>query len=458
MNELALFAGAGGGILGGLLHGWRTVAAVEIEDYPRRVLLQRQADGILPRFPIWDDVRTFDGKPWRGKVDVISGGFPCQDISSAGKGAGIDGARSGLWSEMARIIREVRPRFVFVENSPMLTVRGLGVVLGDLAALGYDARWGVLGARDVGAPHKRDRMWVLAYAKCEQDNSERRLSERRRDSLGWGEKATFCEDGEASSDCIDGQGESEDLADADKTRLQGRNSGREGGENLRTQTGGQLNPSWVETLMAWPKDWTCLDPMNLADYKKWLRGFVYEKAQNEKETLRGVREADGKAAVWGAPRGSWGMEPQEVLQSLMCEHSKVYNEIGLALAGAEVSERAMRVLRDTAAATGSPLGRELQEYSDNELADFVRVVSQVYPSYGRQAWASGTWEATHPRVATGIAHRVDRLKAIGNGQVPAVAALAWQILGGPVETEAAPSEPGAASNETSADIAPAAGR
>ena len=162
MNELALFAGAGGGILGGLLHGWRTVAAVEIEDYPRRVLLQRQADGILPRFPIWDDVCTFDGKPWRGKVDVISGGFPCQDISSAGKGAGIDGARSGLWSEMARIIREVRPRFVFVENSPVLTIRGLGVVLGDLAEMGYDARWGVLGACDAGAPHRRDRIWIKA--------------------------------------------------------------------------------------------------------------------------------------------------------------------------------------------------------------------------------------------------------------------------------------------------------
>ena len=86
MNELALFAGAGGGILGGHLLGWRTVCAVEIEDYPRRVLLQRQADGFLPRFPIWDDVRTFDGKPWKGKVDVISGGFPCQDISIAGGG------------------------------------------------------------------------------------------------------------------------------------------------------------------------------------------------------------------------------------------------------------------------------------------------------------------------------------------------------------------------------------
>jgi DNA (cytosine-5)-methyltransferase 1 len=121
MNELALFAGSGGGILGGHLLGWRTVAAVEIEDYPRRVLLQRQADGLLPRFPIWDDICTFDGHPWRGKVDVISGGFPCQDISAAGKGDGLDGERSGLWTEMARLVGEVRPRFVFVENSPMLT-------------------------------------------------------------------------------------------------------------------------------------------------------------------------------------------------------------------------------------------------------------------------------------------------------------------------------------------------
>ena len=162
MNELALFAGAGGGILGGHLLGWRTIAAVEIEDYPRRVLLQRQADGLLPRFPIWDDIRTFDGKHWAGKVDVISGGFPCQDISAAGKGAGLDGERSGLWGEMARVIHEVRPKFVFVENSPMLTSRGLGRVLGDLASMGFDAKWGVLGADSIGLPHRRERIWVLA--------------------------------------------------------------------------------------------------------------------------------------------------------------------------------------------------------------------------------------------------------------------------------------------------------
>lgn len=162
MNELALFAGAGGGILGGHLLGWRTICAVEWESYPASVLCARQNDGVLPPFPIWDDVQTFDGRPWRGIVDVISGGFPCQDISAAGKGAGIDGERSGMWGEMARIIHEVRPRFVFVENSPMLTSRGLGRVLGDLASMGFDARWGVLGAADVGANHQRDRIWIVA--------------------------------------------------------------------------------------------------------------------------------------------------------------------------------------------------------------------------------------------------------------------------------------------------------
>jgi DNA (cytosine-5)-methyltransferase 1 len=162
MNELALFAGAGGGILGGHLLGWRTVCAVEWEAYPASVLLARQNDGLLPPFPVWDDVQTFDGKPWQGIVDVISGGFPCQDISVAGGGIGIEGARSRMWKEMARIIGEVRPKFVFVENSPMLTSRGLGTVLADLSQMGFDAEWGVMGADNAGLPHRRKRIWLLA--------------------------------------------------------------------------------------------------------------------------------------------------------------------------------------------------------------------------------------------------------------------------------------------------------
>jgi len=190
LNELALFAGAGGGILGGHLLGWRTVCAVEWEPYPASVLCARQNDGLLPPFPIWDDVQTFDGKPWRGIVDVVSGGFPCQDISAAGKGVGIDGERSGMWREMARIIHEVGPRFVFVENSPMLTSRGLGAVLGDLASMGFDAKWGVLGAADIGANHQRDRIWIRAEWK-------RAIQVSDSDLLGLDESKTewnrFCE-------------------------------------------------------------------------------------------------------------------------------------------------------------------------------------------------------------------------------------------------------------------------
>ena len=193
MNELALFAGAGGGILGGRLLGWRTVCAVEIDAFCREVLLRRQLDGCLPKFPIWDDIRTFDGKPWKGLIDVISGGFPCQDISCAGSGKGLNGERSGLWSEMERVICEVQPQFAFVENSPMLTIRGLGTVLGDLAEMGFDAKWGVVSAENSGALHKRERIWILAHTK--QDgytlhpralaNAQRELQKRVEQLQPW---------------------------------------------------------------------------------------------------------------------------------------------------------------------------------------------------------------------------------------------------------------------------------
>lgn len=162
LRTLHLFAGAGGGLLADLLLGHQPVCAVEINDYCQQVLSQRQADSMLPWFPIFDDVTNFDGKPWRGHVDVVSGGFPCQDISVAGRGDGLDGERSGLWSEMARIIGEVQPRFAFVENSPMLTSRGLDRVLGDLSTMGYSSTYGIIGAHHAGAPHKRDRIWILS--------------------------------------------------------------------------------------------------------------------------------------------------------------------------------------------------------------------------------------------------------------------------------------------------------
>lgn len=173
MRELALFAGAGGGILGGKLLGWRTVCAVEWDAYAASVLAARQNDGCLEAFPIWDDVQTFDGRPWRGLVDVVSGGFPCQDLSrakthdSGGKfvADGLDGERSGLWREMSRIIRDVQPRYALVENVTALLDEGIGIVLRDLAEMGYDAQWGVLSASATGSPHHRERVFLVAYPK-----------------------------------------------------------------------------------------------------------------------------------------------------------------------------------------------------------------------------------------------------------------------------------------------------
>ena len=173
MNELALFAGGGGGLLASRLLGWRTRCAVEINPYARKTLLARQKDGHLEDFPIWDDVKTFDGRPWRGSISVVTGGFPCQDISTAGQGKGITGERSGLFFEMLRIVSEVQPAYVFAENSPNLRTKGLTTVVKELNSLGYDCRWCVLGAWHVGAPHKRNRMWILAHAPSVRQSGQR---------------------------------------------------------------------------------------------------------------------------------------------------------------------------------------------------------------------------------------------------------------------------------------------
>ncbi|NMX98615.1 DNA cytosine methyltransferase [Pseudomonas veronii] len=301
MNELALFAGAGGGILGGHLLGWRTVCAVERDAYAAQVLAQRQNDGALATFPIWSDVCSFDGRPWRGLVDVVSGGFPCQDISAAGNGDGIDGARSGLWREMARIVGEVRPRFVYVENSPLLVGRGLAVVLGDLAKMGYDAQWCIVSASDCGAPHQRERCWVVAH-----------------DNGTWESQPAG-----KQQECRMGiEQRCEDVADADQSGWLGR-TGPSGSQG-RTE----------------PKDGSV---------------SVLADAVREREREQGI----------------------------------ITGELG------------------------SQDRKEPRKRSDRPCSD------------GFRRWPA---EPGMGRVADGVAHRVDRIKALGNGQVPRVAATAFPLL------------------------------
>jgi DNA (cytosine-5)-methyltransferase 1 len=138
------------------------VCAVEIDEYNQSILRARQSDGCLPPFPIYSDICQFDGTEWVDKVDIVCGGFPCQNLSSAGKGGGIDGSQSGLVREMLRVIGEIKPKIVFAENSPNLRTKGLSYVTERLTEMGYDCAWGVIGASSIGAKHKRERLWIMA--------------------------------------------------------------------------------------------------------------------------------------------------------------------------------------------------------------------------------------------------------------------------------------------------------
>lgn len=171
MRELSLFTGAGGGLLGTHLLGWKPCGYVEWNSYCQRVIAARIRDGYLPVAPIFTDVREFvqsgAAEQYRGVADVVTAGFPCQPFSVAGKQLAADDERN-MWPATREVIRRVQPRSVLLENVPGLISCGyLGTVICDLAALGYVGRWGVLGAADAGAPHKRDRLWIVAHAEGE---------------------------------------------------------------------------------------------------------------------------------------------------------------------------------------------------------------------------------------------------------------------------------------------------
>ena len=201
MNGLALCSGIGGLELAlRMAAGVRTVCHVERDSFAASVLVARMAEAALDQAPIWDDLSTFDASAWRGCVDIVSAGFPCQPFSVAGKQRGTDDERH-LWPHVARIIRESGASLAFLENVPGLVGLGITEVLGDLAEMGFDAEWGCLSASEVGAPHGRERIFILAYANGEgEQQSKGCLADL------WGRTR-------------DG---GEDVGDADLARLEGR--------------------------------------------------------------------------------------------------------------------------------------------------------------------------------------------------------------------------------------------
>lgn len=175
LRALDLFSGIGG-ISVALGDYARTIGYVEIDKYAQSVLLSRMLSGDIETAPIFRDVTRLDGKKLRGRIDLICGGFPCQDLSVAGRGKGLEGERSGLFFEIVRLVKEISPGFVFLENVSAIRTRGLSEVVNAFTKIGYDCRWSCLSASDVGAPHKRERWFLLAHS----NSLSIRLSDKQR--------------------------------------------------------------------------------------------------------------------------------------------------------------------------------------------------------------------------------------------------------------------------------------
>ena len=196
--------------------------------------------------------------------------------------------------------------------------------------------------------------------------------------------------------------------------------------------GGQLNPDWVEELMGWPRGWSCLDPICVVEYTKWYMGFKEATdvtgETGAREVLQNVWQETGEEALQRAIRGLSGIPEKESLLVELCKHKKDTDKAWLQLACPETPEDEMRGLRIQEEIAGASHRPGYDEQQPGEYTDALQTLSRFLAHYGSKAWKSGSWENAVPRVVDNVASRVDRLKAIGNGQVPAVVAAVWRLL------------------------------
>lgn len=358
----SLFSGIGGLELGLERAGLGPVKwQVEIDPFCRDVLAK-----------YWPDVERFEdvNTATPSRVDLICGGFPCQPVSTAGKRRGQDDPR-WLWPAFARQLEDLRPRWVVIENVPGLRTRGLRNVLGDLTDLGYDAEWRYLAAEDVGAPHRRTRLFVVAYT----------VSAEVREQPGR----------------LGGPyGQGEALAGLDGIVRELADSAGEGIGPVESGVGRSLDgvPRPVDGVTG------------------------EQEASTLRKAVRYVRRPHVAQAIWQATRGCGRVQAEEVLFAFLCEYSvggRISRGVVASATSPEGLLRAMRAHRETG---GAPLRREQVEQLREQHPDALRELSRLVASRGRSPWLTGCWEGFLPRTAVGVPRRMDRLRALGNAVVP----------------------------------------
>ena len=361
MRMLDLFSGIGGFALAAEWV-WKDeleiVGFCEIEDYAQKILKKN-----FPNVSIYEDITKLDGNKIKN-IDLLTGGFPCQDISVAGKGAGIEGERSGLWSEMYRIISEVRPKYALIENVPMLIHRGLERVLCDLAKIGYDAEWQIIGADDVGAWHRRKRIWIVAYPRCklgEKGTEEQRRLRRLTKKRNSRNKSTRSGEAQLSTKVMAYTVSKRWGSPKNKEICKGRTSNTSLYPGSIPRTSPEVSPH--ASGVRWHSRFNLRGKRYLQTVKKWCI-----KKDNSKRYRRKYRIRKTRSDI---PNSS----------SKRLEGYRGYKEL-------EVSRQAPNVS---------------SERSREEIKSY---------------WSS---EPNVGRVANGVSNRVDKLKGLGNAIVPQVA-------------------------------------
>lgn len=398
LRELSLFSGVGGGLLGSRLLGWRTVGAVELSGFCCEVLAARQRDGMLDGFPIWNmDVRDFNFRvagQYSGLVDVVSAGFPCQPFSVAGKQQAAGDERN-MWPATIDCIRVVRPGFVFLENVPGLVSCGyFDRVIGDLTESGYDCRWRVLSAAELGAPHRRARLWVVGYAR-----GRVAVSESFDDGCGGVYGASGCgSDGPEQREHVVWEGDAGDVPDAAKPRR-------------------------------------CCDVSYAVGDE--FQGFASSGSDGVACGGEGISDADGGGfegcaeqhgesvdGVAGPCGGDVGGPCDEVSDADEFDGDGSGHGAGASCGGFGVASG----VRGGEADVSDPTV-EIEDGRRDRVGrrDLCEIDAERYGAEGALWWDV---EPGMGRVADGVADRVERLRGLGNGQVPVVVAAAWGLLAG----------------------------
>lgn len=426
LTHLSLCSGIGGIDLAAEWAGFKTVAQCELDEYASKVLA-KNFKGVHN----FGDIRTVTAELAgrygieRGEITVISAGFPCQPYSLAGKGLGDSDSRD-LWGEVARVCGELKPKWFVGENTPGLFARAnqryFRRILDDLTALGYTVGWGIWGACDVGAPHKRDRVFIVARnSDCNDEKEERAICERKN-----AESDRVCgnvSDGNGIRE-LQSKGSvkdfrkwigyiCEDVSYADGDATGGLSCRAKETQPVFGNDCGYARAQWWKTE---PDVGGSLD--GVSDRLDKIRGLSNETKNRARKILSDLWKEIGEETIQREIGGYDEIQCAQILLSVLCKYAIKCNKSGTALESGTVAKGEMRDLWKQIKSSCTSCRRGHRQQYAGEYPNSLRKLSCEAPSYYAQAWKDGSWECGIERISIKCPHRVDRLRCLGNAVVP----------------------------------------